>query len=137
MSIDIPQPAHPAGQMEVVVRIILSKMCVQLFSPCLIQCIREIIPLCEMRGVFLNLRGRMKKLQTAILNTGLVIKINQSQFFSVEQKSMITSYRICTPVNYYSEKYQEWKVTDYEIMRTCSMPEVVFCLLDIYKAVSG
>ena len=84
----------------------------------------------------MNLRGKLKKLQTAILKTGLVIKINQNQFFSDDQKRMITSYRICTPIDYYSEKYREWKVTDYEILKTCSMPEVIFCLLDIYKAVS-
>lgn len=90
-----------------------------------------------MCGVFLlNLRGKMKKLQTAIVKTGLVIKINQNQFYSAEQNRMITSYRICTPVDYWSEKFNEWKVTDYEILKTCSMPEVIFCLLDIYKAVS-
>lgn len=85
----------------------------------------------------MNLRGKIKKLQTAIVKTGLVIKINQNQFYSAEQNRMITSYRICTPVDYFSEKYQEWKVTDYEILKTCSVPEVVFCLLDIYEAVSG
>lgn len=84
----------------------------------------------------MNLRGKMKKLQTAIVKTGLVIKINSNQFYSDEQKRMITSYRICTPISYYSEKYQEWKTTDHEILKTCSMPEVIFCLLDIYKAVS-
>ena len=83
----------------------------------------------------MNLNGRMKKLQTAIVKTGFVIKINTNQFYSDDQKRMITSYRICTPITYFSEKYQEWKNTDYEILKTCSMPEVIFCLLDIYKAV--
>ena len=85
----------------------------------------------------MNLKGKLKKLQTAILKTGLVIKVNQNQFFSDDQKRMITIYRICTPVDYYSEKYHEWKMTDYEVLKTCSMPEVIFCLLDIYKAVSS
>ena len=85
----------------------------------------------------MNLKGKMKKLQTAIIQTGLVIKINQHQFFSDEQKRVITSYSICTPITYYSEKKHQWKMTDYEILKTCSMPEVIFCLLDIYKAVSG
>lgn len=84
----------------------------------------------------MNLKGKMKKLQTAIIQTGLVIKINQHQFFSDEQKRVITSYSICTPVTYYSEKKRQWRITDFEILRTCSMPEVIFCLLDIYKAVS-
>lgn len=85
----------------------------------------------------MNLKGKMKKLQTAIVKTGLVIKIHTNQFYSAEQKRMITSYRVCTPVNYYSEKHEEWKLTDYEILKTCSMPDVIFCLLDIYKAVSA
>lgn len=83
----------------------------------------------------MNLKGKMKKLQTAIVKTGLVIKIHTNQFCSAEQKRMITSYRVCTPISYYSEKYKEWKVADYEILKTCSMPDVIFCLLDIYKAV--
>lgn len=85
----------------------------------------------------MNLNGRMKKLQTAIIKTGLVIKINSSQFYSADQKRMITSYRICTPINFYSEIAGEWKTKDYEILKTCSIPEIIFCLLDIYKAVSG
>ena len=85
----------------------------------------------------MNLNGRMKKLQTAIVNTGFVIKINTNQFYSDDQKRMITSYRICTPITYFSERYQEWKTTDYEILKTCSMVDIVLCLLDIYKAVAA
>lgn len=89
-----------------------------------------------LRGVFMNLKGKMKKLQTAIIKTGLVIKINQNQFYSHEQNRVITSYRIITPIEYKNGK-DEWKTTDYEILKTCSIPEVIYCLLDIYKAVSG
>lgn len=85
----------------------------------------------------MNLNGRMKKLQTAIVKTGLVIKVNTRQFYSAEQKRMITSYSICTPITYYSERKEEWKSKDYEILKSCSMPEIIFCLLDIYKAVSA
>ncbi len=85
----------------------------------------------------MNLKGRMKKLQTAIVKTGLVIKINTNQFYSDDQKRMITSYRICTPITYFSKRYQEWKTTDYEILKSCSMIDIVFCLLDIYKAVNA
>lgn len=85
----------------------------------------------------MNLKGKMKKLQTAIVKTGLVIKINSYQFYSDDQKRMITSYSICTPITYFSERYQEWKTMDYEILKTCSMPEIIFCLLDIYKAVKA
>lgn len=85
----------------------------------------------------MNLNGRMKKLQTAIVKAGLVIKINTHQFYSADQNRMITSYSICTPVTYFSERKQEWKIMDYEILKSCSMPEIIFCLLDIYKAVKA
>lgn len=84
----------------------------------------------------MNLNGRMKKLQTAIVKAGFVVKINTNQFYSDEQKRMITSYRICTPITYFS-KHQEWKTMDFEILKTCSMPDIIFCLHDIYKAVKA
>lgn len=91
-----------------------------------------------MWGVFiLNLRGKMKKLQTAIIQTGLVIKINQNQFYSAEQNRMITSFSVSTPITYYSERKTSWIIKDYEIIKTCSVVDVIICLLDIYKAVSG
>lgn len=40
-----------------------------------------------------NLKGKVKKLQTAIVQRGLIIKINQNQFYSDDQKRMITIYR--------------------------------------------
>lgn len=83
----------------------------------------------------MNLKGKIKKLQTAIVKTGLVIKINSYQFYSDDQKRMITSYSICTPITYYAPRKEEWKITDFEILKTYSMPEVIYCLLDIYKAV--
>ena len=90
-----------------------------------------------MWGVFiLNLRGKMKKLQTAIIQTGLVIKINQNQFYSAEQNRMITSFCVSTPITYYSERKSSWIIKDYEIIKTCSVVDVIICLLDIYKAVS-
>lgn len=84
-----------------------------------------------------NLKGKVKKLQTAIVQCGLIIKINQNQFYSEDQKRMITIYRILTPVYTFKTKRQEWKTEDFEILKTASTPDVIFCLLDIYKAVSG
>lgn len=84
-----------------------------------------------------NLRGKMKKLQTALVKRGMIIKINQRQFYSEEQSRMITSYSIITPVECYYPGKEEWKTKEYEILKTCSMVDVIFCLLDIYKAVSG
>ena len=83
-----------------------------------------------------NLRGKMKKLQTALVKRGMIIKINQRQFYSEDQSRMITSYSIITPVECYYPGKEEWKTKEYEILKTCSIVDVIFCLLDIYKAVS-
>lgn len=83
-----------------------------------------------------NLKGKVKKLQTAIVQRGLIIKINQNQLYSEDQKRMITIYRIITPVYTFKKNRQEWKTEDYEILKTASIPEVIFCLLEIYKEVS-
>lgn len=84
-----------------------------------------------------NLKGKVKKLQTAIVQRGLIIKINQNQFYSDDQKRMITMYRILTPVYTFKKNRQEWKMEDFEILKTASITDVIFCLIDIYKAVSG
>ncbi len=84
-----------------------------------------------------NLRGKMKKLQTALVKRGMIVKINQRQFYSDDQNRMITSYSVLTPVECFCQGKEEWKTKEYEILKTCSMVDVIFCLLDIYKAVSG
>lgn len=81
-----------------------------------------------------NLRGLTKKLQTAILYTGLVVKINTYQFYSQEQKRMISKYQITTPV-FRQNRVGEWKYMDYEILSTCSAVEFVECLNEIYNEV--
>lgn len=83
----------------------------------------------------MNINRSMKKLQRAIVNKGMIIKINSNQFFSPEQNRMITSYRVCTPVVKYSFKDKTTYETDYEIIKSCSIAEIVMCLSDIYKAV--
>lgn len=80
-----------------------------------------------------NLRGIMKKLQTAILHTGLVIKVNTYQFFSPEQNRMINRYEIVTPV-YKPTTAGNWRDMDYSILATCSVVEIINCLNDIYQA---
>lgn len=82
----------------------------------------------------MNLNGVMRKLQRAILQTGLVIKIGTTQFYSVEQKRMITIYILSTRV-LQKNRRDEWKEKDYEILRTASQIEVVNCLNDIWQAV--
>lgn len=83
-----------------------------------------------------NLRGLAKKLQTAILQTGLVVKVNTYQFYSQEQKRMISKYQITTPV-FRQNSAGEWKDMDYEILSTCSAVEVVECLNSIYQQTKG
>ena len=82
----------------------------------------------------MRLGQAIKKLQTAIIKSGLVIKINRSEFYSDEQKRLITQYHICTPVMY-QKKSGDWGTKDHEILKTCSAPEVIYCLVDIYEAV--
>ena len=84
--------------------------------------------------IFLNMNSIMRKLQRAILQTGLVIKIDTTQFYSPEKKRMITIYILSTRV-LQKNRRGEWKEKDYEILRTASQIEVVNCLNDIWQAV--
>lgn len=79
----------------------------------------------------------MKKLQTAIVKSGTPIKINQNQFYSADQNRMITQYHILVPETVWSEKKQAYVRKDNEILKTCSMVEVIKCLLDKYREVSA
>lgn len=83
----------------------------------------------------MNLNVTMKKLQHAILSTGLVIKISTSQFYSVEQDRMITMWILTTPA--LQNGRNGWKMRDYEILRTASAIEVVKCLADIWEQAKG
>lgn len=85
----------------------------------------------------MNINNAMKKLQMAILQTGLVININRSQFFSADQKRFIPMVSLTTKVYHYYEPSGEWKEQTFEIIRTSSQVDALMCLFDIYKAVSG
>lgn len=85
----------------------------------------------------MNLKGKMTKIQAGLSNLGFPVKVNTRQFYSEETHRMITIYSVNVRVDYYSEKYKDWRVKDYEILSTSSIPDVVICLLDIYKAVSS
>ena len=82
----------------------------------------------------MNLNAIMRKLQRAILQKGLVIKIGSTQFYSKEQNRMITIHILSTRVTY-RNTYGEWKERDYEILRSASQIEIVNCLNDIWQAV--
>ena len=82
----------------------------------------------------MNLNSIMRKLQRAILQKGLVIKIGSTQFYSAEQKRMITIHILSTRITY-RNTHEEWKEKDYEILRSASQIEIVNCLNDIWQAV--
>lgn len=82
----------------------------------------------------MNLRGIMKKLQTALLHVGVVIRVNQKQWYSQEQNRLLTQYTVITNVQQ-KDKQGRWKEREYEILKTHSPIEVIQCLGDIYKVV--
>ena len=81
----------------------------------------------------MNLNTTMKKLQRAILSTGLVIKIGTSQFYSPEQGRMITMWILSTPT--LQNGRNGWRKGEYEILRSASVMEVVKCLAEIWEEV--
>lgn len=62
----------------------------------------------------------MRKLQKAILQKGLVIKVGTTQFYSAEQNRMITIYILSTRVLQKTQN-DEWKEKDYEILWSLSL----------------
>ena len=85
----------------------------------------------------MNINGTIKKLQKAILHNGLAISINRNQFYSPDKGCFIPIISLTTRVTYYSERKEEWKEKNYEIIRTTSQIDVLECMVDIYKAVSA
>ena len=84
----------------------------------------------------MNINRTMKKLQKAILQTGLAIAISRSQFYSTDQNRFIQIISLTTKVFHYYEKLGEWKEQTFEIIRTSSQIDALICMVDIYKAVS-
>ena len=76
-----------------------------------------------------NLTRMIKKLQTAILNTGGMVKLATRQFYSEDQGRMITVHSVSIPV--WSDRLQ--KVVDREQLSTCSTAEVVRYLADMLE----
>lgn len=73
----------------------------------------------------------------AILQSGLAISINRSQFYSVEQNRFIPMVSLSTKVFHYYERLGKWKDQTFEIIRTSSQADALMCLLEIYKAVGN
>lgn len=68
-----------------------------------------------------KLNKLMRKLQTAIVNKGVKVKVNTRQFFGEKQGRMLT---------YYSVTRRKWsdskcRMTDQVVFETCSTVEVV------------
>lgn len=72
----------------------------------------------------MNIKGTIRKLQTALIQKGIIYKINAYQFFSVEQKHMITGYSV-TEKQAYTKKNGEIGMHDVELLNTCSRIEVL------------
>lgn len=83
----------------------------------------------------MNLNATMKKLQRAILSTGLVIKIGTSQFYSPEHGRMITMWILSTPT--LQNGRNGWRMRDYEILRMASAVEAMKCLADVWEQTKG
>ena len=83
----------------------------------------------------MNLNLTLKKLQRAILSTGLVVKIGTSQFYSPDQGRMITMWILSTPT--LQETRNGWRTRDYEILRTAGTVEAVKCLAEIWEQTKG
>lgn len=79
----------------------------------------------------MNINGTIKKLQRAILSTGLVIKIGTSQFYIKDQERMVTMYILSTPT--LQNTRNGWKMRDYEILRSASAVGIVKCLADVWE----
>lgn len=83
----------------------------------------------------MNLSSIMKKLQRAILQTRLVIKISTSQFYGEEHGRMITMWILSTPT--LQNGRNGWRMRDYEILRTASAVKAVKCLEEIWEQTKG
>ena len=76
-----------------------------------------------------NLTRIIKKLQTAILNTGGMVKLATRQFYSEDQGRMITVHSVSIPM--WSDRLQ--KMVDREQLSTCSTAEVVKYLAEMLE----
>lgn len=82
-----------------------------------------------------NLNKIMKKLQAALNSEKYDkrVKIHTRQFFSEEQRRMITVYSVIMPE--WAE--EEHKFVEREKLRTCSTVEVVKCLATLLEVASN
>lgn len=76
-----------------------------------------------------KLNKLMRKLQMAILNKGVKVKVNTIQFFMQEQGKMATCYTV-TQKKWSDSKC---KMTDQVVLKTCSIVEVIKFLAELLE----
>lgn len=76
-----------------------------------------------------NLNQLIKKLQLAILNKGVKVKINTNQFLIQEQDRMATCYTVTQ--RKWSDKKS--RMTDQVVLKTCSTVEVIKFLANLLE----
>ena len=76
-----------------------------------------------------NLNQLMKKLQLAILNKGVKVKVNTNQFLIQEQGRMATCYTVT------QKKWSDSKcrMADQVVLKTCSTVEVIKFLANLLE----
>ena len=76
-----------------------------------------------------NLNQLMKKLQLAILNMGVKVKVNTNQFFMQEQGRMATCYTVT------QKKWSDsrCRMVDQVVLKTCSIVEVIKFLAELLE----
>ncbi len=84
----------------------------------------------------MNIKSTIKKLQTALIQKGVIYKINTYQFFSEEQNRMITGYKV-TERQPYKKKNGEMSEKDVELLNTCSQVEVLKWFVEKWKEVNN
>lgn len=83
----------------------------------------------------MNYNQTTKKLQKALLTKGIIYKINTYQFYSEEQRRLITGYSI-TEKQAYEKNNGEMSVKDVELLNTCSQVEVLQWFVEEWRKVN-
>lgn len=84
----------------------------------------------------MNIRATINKLQRALINKGIIYKINTYQFYSKEQQRLITGYSI-TQKQAYKKKNSEMSTKNVELLNTCSQVEVLKWFAEEWRKVNG
>lgn len=84
----------------------------------------------------MNIKQTTKKLQKALITKGYIYKINTYQFYSEEQRRLITGYRI-TEKQEYQKKNGKMSVKDVELLNTYSQVELLMWFVEKWNEIKG